>query len=140
MKKEKKKHAILAGIIVIALLISGIRLYWEDYNAYATGNCTIEYGKGECVDGYFKIPFYNSNQQDITRIKITVSSGIRTNITLPADFTVDEPLYPGKTGVLMLFSCKEDADIGGFLMEWCCGGGCYRSSMKWINNEVKIAK
>jgi len=87
-----------------------------------------------------KIPFYNPNQQDITRIRITIPFGVRTNITLPADFTVNEPLNPGKTGVLTLFSCEEDVDIRGFSMEWCCGEECHRSGMGLPSDEIKIEK
>lgn len=139
MDKNRRKFMVFLGIIIIALLISGIRLYLEDAGFYAPANCTIEYGNGECIGGYFKIPFYNPNQQDITRIIITVPYGIRTNITLPADFKVSEPLHPDDTGVLTLFACDEDADMSGFLIEWCCGGECSRSGMRWPSREIKSA-
>ena len=101
----------------------------KEYEEILDPDCIIEYGHGECVDDYLRIPFYNPNQQDIVRIRITVPSDVRTNITLPADFTVNEPLNPGKTGVLTLFPCEEDVDVNSFAMEWCCGEGCYRSGM-----------
>ena len=138
MKKERKKFIIFLGIIAAALLIAGTRLYLEDSGDLAPADCMVEYGAGECIDGYFKIPFYNPNQQDITRVRITVPRGIRTNITLPADFTVNEVLHAGGTGVLTLFACDENADMSGFSMEWCCGGECSRRGMRWPTNEIKI--
>ncbi|MCK4496640.1 MAG: hypothetical protein KAU24_00475 [Candidatus Aenigmarchaeota archaeon] len=137
-EKDKRKYAILFGILIIALLMSGIRLYFEEfYNVY-NPECSIEYGHGKCINGSLRIPFYNPNQQDITHVKITVPFGVRANITLPADFTVSEPLNPRKTGVLTLFPCEEDIDIRGFSIEWCCTGGCYRSGMGWLSDEVFI--
>ncbi len=137
-KKDKKRYAILLLIIVIALLVSGIRLVFEDpYSAYSS-DCMIEYGNGECIGGYLRIPLHNPNQQDIDRIRITVPFGIKTNITLPADFTVNEPLQPGETGILTLFSCEESVDVRGFSVEWCCNGGCYKGKMIWPTSEVFI--
>ena len=109
-----------------------------EYEEVPSPDCMIEHGNGECVDGFLRIPFYNPNQQDITRIRITVPFGVQTNITLPADFTVSEPLNLGKTGVLTLFPCEGDVDISVFSMEWCCGGGCYRSKMNRSNNKVEL--
>lgn len=137
-KGDKRKYAILFGIIIIVFLLSAMRLYLEEFYTVYNPECTIEYGQGECIDGSLNIPFYNPNQQDITHIRITVPPGVKTDITLPADFTVNEPLYPEKTGVLTLFPCEEDVDIRAFAVEWCCGGGCYESGMSWLNDEVKI--
>lgn len=100
-----------------------------EYEEVLSPDCMIEYGNGECIGGYLRIPFYNPNQQDINRIRITVPLGIKTNITLPADFTVGEPLNPGETGILALFPCEEDIDIREFSMVWCCGERCYGGKM-----------
>jgi hypothetical protein len=141
MKREKSfagSKKILLTIVILAFIIAGIKAYWDGYTTSYDPNCMIEYGNGECIDGYLRIPFNNPNQQNINRIKITVPYGIKTNITLPADFNVNEPLQPGKTGLLTLFSCEEDVDIRGFSIEWCCSGGCYRGNMLWPTSEVFI--
>ena len=136
---EGRRYAILFVIIVIALLIFGIRLLWEEeYSVIYSPGCMIEHGNGECINGYLAIPFYNPNQQDIARIRITVPFGVRTNITLPADFTVNEPLNPRGTGVLTLFPCEEDVDVRAFAVEWCCGGECYRGFMSLPSNQLMI--
>jgi hypothetical protein len=139
MKKNVRRYIIFLGVIAAAFLISAARMYFEDYGNLNNPVCGIEHGYGKCVEGYFRIPFYNPNRLDITSIKITVPAGIQTNITLPADFVVNEPLSSGKTGVMMLFPCSSDSDMGDFSMVWCCGNACYTSSMKWLNPEVKIA-
>lgn len=134
---EKKRKIIFLFIIILALVAAGIKMYWDDYAISYNPECAIEYGNGECVDGYFRIPFYNPNQQDINRMKITVPFGVTTNITLPADFNVNDPLKPGGTGVLTLFPCEEDFDVRGFSVEWCCGE-CYKSGMRFPDNKIKI--
>ena len=136
-KAENKRKVILAVIIAIALLIYGTKFFLESSSGVYPPDCMIEYGHGECVGGYLRIPFYNPNQQDITRVRITVPSGVRTNITLPADFTVNEPLHPGDTGVLTLFPCEEDVNTGGFSMEWCCSEKCYTSKMNQTSEEIE---
>ncbi len=117
----------------------GLKRSWSSpgYEESPSPDCMIEYGAGECVGGHLRIPFYNPNQQDITRMRITVPSGVRTNITLPADFTVNEPLHPGDTGVLTLFPCEEDVNTGGFSMEWCCSEKCYTSKMNQTSEEIE---
>ena len=140
-KGREKRYAILFVIITIALLIFGIRLLLEErYSGVYAPECAIEYGHGECINNYLTIPFYNPNQQDIVRVKITVPWGIKTNITLPADFTVNEPLKPGGTGVLTLFPCEEDVDVRAFAVEWCCDEECYRSDMIWPSSQIKITR
>ncbi len=135
-----RREVIFAAVIMIALLISGVRLILESSLSINPPDCMIEYGYGRCIDGYLRIPFYNPNQQEITRIKIVVPFGIETNISLPADYTVNEPLKSGKTGVLKLIPCERDIDIRTFSLEWCCSEKCYRSSMSRISDKVVITR
>ena len=92
---RKRREVIFAAVIMIALLVSGVRLLLETSFSVNPPDCMIEYGQGRCVDGYLRIPFYNPNQHDITSIKIVIPYGIETNITLPADYIVNEPLRAG---------------------------------------------
>lgn len=136
-KRDKRKYIIFTLIIIIAVVISGIRLYWEEeLSGLFAHDCTAEYGHGECINGVLLVPFYNPNTRDITYIRITVPYGIETNVTLPADFTVNSPLKPEETGVLRLVPCKNDIDVRAFSIKWCCGGDCYRGSMSRPSSEV----
>ena len=136
-KDQKKKYLIFLVVILFFLLIAWIRVCWE--NACLHGvECAIEYGKGECIDGFLRIPFYNSGIKDITRIKITVPFGTETNITLPADFNVNEPLVSGKTGVLGLVPCEKEISIDNFDIQWCCGDECHTSKMNSPQKNVSI--
>lgn len=139
-RKSKKRMQVFFVIMALVFLISLARIYWEDYFGFYNPECSIEYGDGECVDGYLMIPFYNPNQQDITRIKIVVPFGIETNVTLPADYNVNEPLKSGSTGVLKLIPCKGDVDIRSFSLEWCCSGECHTSRMNRISNKIEMEK
>jgi hypothetical protein len=135
-----KQKIPLVVIIIVAFTLAGIKLYLDEYAVPQNPDCIIDYGNGECVDGYFRIPFHNQNKQDVSRIKITVPFGIKTNITLPADFNVNVPLNPGKTGVLTLFPCDESVSIGSFEVEWCCGGDCQKSQMMFPSPQIKVVK
>jgi hypothetical protein len=139
-KVDKGKYKIFAVIIAVALLISFIRLYWEESPDIYAPECKMEYGYGECIDGFLTIPFYNPNTRDVTFIRITVPFGIETNITLPADFNVWSPLKSGKTDVLKLVPCKKDIDISGFAMEWCCSSDCYKTKMNRPTEEIYLGE
>lgn len=141
MKRERsfgRRGKILLIILIIAFAIAGTKAYWDEYVDFYDPNCLIEYGNGECINGYLRIPFYNPNQQNINHIKITVPYGIKTNVTLPADFNVNEPLQPKKTGAFTLFPCEEDVNVGTFSLEWCCSGGCYKGKMMWPSSGLSI--
>jgi len=138
MENEKKRGVVFAVIIAIALLLSVARLVLEDLTDINHPDCTIEYGRGECINNYLSVPFYNPNRKDITSIKIVIPFGVETNITLPADFSVTEPLKSGKTGVLKLIPCEGDVDIRGFSIEWCCSGECYKSKMNKVSDKIGI--
>ena len=136
--KYNKLRKLFFIILVAVFLVSLVRLYWEDYFSSYNPSCSIEYGQGKCIDGYLSVPFYNPNRKDITSIKIVVPFGVETNITLPADFSVTEPLKSGKTGVLKLIPCEGDVDIRVFSIEWCCSGECYKSKMNKVSDKIEI--
>ena len=126
--------------MIAAFVLAGIRIYTESYTIYQNPECVIEYGEGECIEGKYRIPFHNPNEKEITSIRINVPFGIKTNITLPADFKVTEPLKSRETGVLTLFPCEEDVDIRYFSVDWCCFEGCYSANMIMPNEQIKIVK
>ncbi|NIO20628.1 MAG: hypothetical protein GTN76_07790 [Candidatus Aenigmarchaeota archaeon] len=136
--QERGKKKLFLFIVIVVVIISLARMYWEDYFTFYNPECAIEYGNGKCVDGYLMVPFYNPNQQDITSIKIVVPFGVKTNVSLPADYTVNEPLNSRKTGVLKLVPCESDVDIRSFSLEWCCSRECYNSKMNRISDKIEM--
>lgn len=139
MDEHRTRYIVFIIIIIAAILISFARMYVEDMFVTQNPDCAIEYGRGRCVEDVLRVPFYNPNPVNIDRIKITVPFGVETNITLPADFTVSSPLAPKSSGVLSLFECHDDIDVGDFSLEWCCGGECYRTKMRWPSPKLGVA-
>jgi hypothetical protein len=138
-KQDKKRYLIFLAIIIFLLFLSWIRIVWEDTIVYS-GDCAVEYGKGECIDGFLQVPFHNPGLTDVNYVKITVPLGAQTNITLPADFTVNEDFQPGDTGVLKLVPCYIGMSTYNFDIQWCCGTECHSSKMNYPTEKVYIEK
>lgn len=139
-KAEKKRMMILALIFFIIITTFGIRYWLEMKPGPQNLECKVMYGEGSCIDGSLAIPFFNPNEHTITRMRITVPFGVDTDITLPADFNINEPLASGKLDVLKLVNCDSDIDISGFSMEWCCSESCYTDNMNNISSDVIISR
>lgn len=138
---EKKKIFIFFIIIGFAISISLFRIYFEDeFVEIYSGDCKINYGKGNCSGGSLYVPFYNPNDRDINKMKITVPKGTATTISLPAEYNVNSPLAANSTGLLNLVPCENDIDISQFSIEWCCGSDCYQSRMNRPDINISITE
>ncbi|MCK5023476.1 MAG: hypothetical protein KAS04_04860 [Candidatus Aenigmarchaeota archaeon] len=133
----KRKTMIYIAIVLVLLALSYIRITIED-NSVINENCFLEYGNAKLIDDFLTIPFYNAGIDDITHIKITVPFGLETNITLPADFNINEKLIAGQTGVIKLVPTKILVSTYNFDARWCCNEECYNQKMSNPTNSVYI--
>ena len=138
-KRVERKYIVYAIIFIIVILISGIRIYFEEEGTgILSEDCMINYGYGKCVNSMLTIPFYNDNDYEITNIKITIPLGIKADIALPADFNINLPLSPHRTEAVELISCDNKIDTSSFKLEWCCGQNCYKTRMTQPDSKLTI--